>query len=361
MTIKRWQRTMRRWGTRSLGFGAAMTLVACTTPISYPELRQTAAVTGCWPMGYATPNPVTATPQSTTLPSLARPTTTSVPRCTPIPGAPTLAPYPTTVPTLVPYPTQQPIVVNGGNDLTTALELPRLQHVDVAVHPSEGWAAVASVWPDTAGSRHIFVRVFNPQARAWGTARQVNPPPAEKGVGCTAASRLVSRATARSMSPGVVATPKDSPSGMPAAQTMARPGAVPSRSAMAVTVSNRSRRRCATMCSCWLPAHRVVVQMPIPACSSSVQMARGCRSCASVFKANRVRSSSAATATDARAIILAVDIDRSGCCFPDREATGWRRRLGNASVYASATARPLRSQRQLLPAAWPCLPTPEWR
>lgn len=183
MTIKRWQRTMRRWGTRSLGFGAAMTLVACTTPISYPELRQTAAVTGCWPMGYATPNPVTATPQSTTLPSLARPTTTSVPRCTPIPGAPTLRPYPTTVPTLVPYPTQQPIVVNGGNDLTTALELPRLQHVDIAVHPSEGWAAVASVWPDTAGSRHIFVRVFNPQARAWGTARQVNPPPAEKGSG----------------------------------------------------------------------------------------------------------------------------------------------------------------------------------
>jgi hypothetical protein len=83
----------------------------------------------------------------------------------------------------MPYPTQQPIVVNGGNELTTALELPRLQHVDVAVHPSEGWAAIASVWPDTSGSRHIFVRVFDPRARAWGMARQVNPPPSERGSG----------------------------------------------------------------------------------------------------------------------------------------------------------------------------------
>ncbi len=165
-------------------------LTGCSTPamqLTYVDLQATAVVSGCWPGNHPTPNPITVTPISpTSTPGGTQtplPTTTPYPRCTPAPGAPTLAPYPTQVPTPVPYPTQHPIIVNGGDELTTALEMPRLHHVDVAVHPSEGWAAVASVWPDDEPSRRVFVRVFDPEARAWGIARQVNPPPAEAGNG----------------------------------------------------------------------------------------------------------------------------------------------------------------------------------
>ncbi|MDQ5853494.1 MAG: glycoside hydrolase, partial [Chloroflexota bacterium] len=173
----------------------AVLLAGCTRPVhlTYIDLRATAAVAGCWPGNYPTPNPVTATPHPRppspveTPPPL--PTTTAFPRCTPVPGAPALAPYPTAVSTPVLYPTQRPIIINGGNERVTALELPFLHHVEVAVHPSAGWAAVASVWPDDqhgsdgGPSRRIFVRVFDPRAKAWGLTQQVNPPPAEDGNG----------------------------------------------------------------------------------------------------------------------------------------------------------------------------------
>jgi hypothetical protein len=165
-------------------------LAGCSAPpiqITYVDLKATAAVTGCWPGNNPTPNPVVVTPNGPTPTTggtlTPLPTTTSYPRCTPVPGAPTLIPYPTSVPTLVPYPTQKPLIVNGGDQLVTALDLPRLHHADVAVHPSEGWAAAASVWPDDEPSRRIFVRVFHPLANAWGIAKQVNPPPAEDGNG----------------------------------------------------------------------------------------------------------------------------------------------------------------------------------
>ncbi len=156
-----------------------------------------AALTGCWPGNYPIPPAMTVTPRypsmtTTVVPGTATParlpTTTPLPRCTPVAVEPTL-PYPTAVPTPVPYPTQRPIIVNGGNALVTALKMPFLHHVDVAVHPSQGWAAVASVWPDDyhgsdgGPSRRIFVRVFNPDAHAWGLTHQVNPPPAEDGNG----------------------------------------------------------------------------------------------------------------------------------------------------------------------------------
>ncbi len=171
-------------------------LVACSRPamqLTYRDLHATAVVTGCWPGNFPTPNPVTGTPRAS-MPTasgtrISLPTTTPLPRCTPMAGAPALAPYPTTAPTPVPHPTQRPIIINGGNALVTALELPTIHHVDVAAHPTEGWAAVASVWTDDyhgsdgGPSRRIFVRVFNPGANAWGVARQVNPPPAENGNG----------------------------------------------------------------------------------------------------------------------------------------------------------------------------------
>ena len=149
-------RTFSRLRPRQLVILLAVALLAgCSTPaaqLPYRDLRATAVVTGCWPGNDPTPNPVTVTPRAPTSmvggAQTPLPTTTPLPRCTPMPGAPTLAPYPTAVPTPVPYPTQRPIIVNGGNALVTALELPFIHHVDVAAHPSEGWAAVASVWPD---------------------------------------------------------------------------------------------------------------------------------------------------------------------------------------------------------------------
>ena len=158
----------------------AALLAGCTDPelqITYVDRRATAAVAGCWPGNYPTPNPVPVASGS--------PTPTPYPPCPSAPGAPVATPYPTPVP----YPTQHPIIVNAGNDLVTALELPFLHHVDVAVHPSAGWAAVASVWTDDyhgsdgGPSRRIFVRVFSPVANTWSPARQVNPPPTEDGNG----------------------------------------------------------------------------------------------------------------------------------------------------------------------------------
>ncbi|HSH78500.1 MAG TPA: sialidase family protein, partial [Herpetosiphonaceae bacterium] len=154
-------------------------LAACSAPgaqITYRDVRATAVVTGCWPGNYPTPNPVPVA-SGDPMPTPYRPCASA--------GAPVVAPYPTPVP----YPTQHPIIVNAGNDLVTALELPFLHHVDVAVHPSAGWAAVASVWTDDyhgsdgGPSRRIFVRVFSPVANTWSPARQVNPPPTEDGNG----------------------------------------------------------------------------------------------------------------------------------------------------------------------------------
>ncbi|MDQ5850611.1 MAG: hypothetical protein M3380_00810, partial [Chloroflexota bacterium] len=85
-------------------------LAGCSGPplqITYVDLQATAAVTGCGPGNYPTPNPIvvvprepTATPGGTTTPL---PTTTPYPRYTPVPGEPALVPYPTQVPTPVPY------------------------------------------------------------------------------------------------------------------------------------------------------------------------------------------------------------------------------------------------------------------
>src|SRR5919199_242459 len=149
----------------------AALLAACATPalqLSSRDPRTTVVGAGCWPGSQILPHLITVTPHdSAIIPD---------PGCTP-------------VPTLGPYPTQEPIIGYGGSQLMTALELPFLQQVEVAVHPSQGWAAVASVWTDDQNgsdggpSRRIFVRVFSPRAHAWGLTQQVNPPPAEDGDG----------------------------------------------------------------------------------------------------------------------------------------------------------------------------------
>src|SRR5688500_6625413 len=86
---------------------AILLLPACrTAPLAHTDLRATAIVTGCWPGNYPTSNPITVTPDRPGLADIAAPlpTTTAYPRCTPVPGAPTLAPIPTSIPTPVPYP-----------------------------------------------------------------------------------------------------------------------------------------------------------------------------------------------------------------------------------------------------------------
>jgi len=158
----------------------ASVLAACAPPPpTYADLKATAVHSGCWPGNYPTPPASTITPipelsrggpQRTTTATVtqrvgdptrtalptetpqatrtALPTTTPYPRCTPLPGEPTLVPYPTRIPRPATMPTQKPIIVEGGSDVRTLLELPVLHHADIAVHPSEGWAAAASVWPE---------------------------------------------------------------------------------------------------------------------------------------------------------------------------------------------------------------------
>ena len=47
--------------------------------------------------------------------------------------------------------------------------------IDLAVHPSEGWPAVASVvWSGNADPERVFVSVYNPLTNGWSSARQVD-------------------------------------------------------------------------------------------------------------------------------------------------------------------------------------------
>jgi hypothetical protein len=101
--------------------------------------------------------------------------------CAPPAQGPAPAATPVGLPTPVAYPTREARPIQGGSDTRTLLHLPGiLHHVDVAVHPSQGWPAVVSVqtWKDgDANHRRIFARVYHPAAKTWGDARQVNLPP----------------------------------------------------------------------------------------------------------------------------------------------------------------------------------------
>lgn len=167
-------------------------LTSCASAPTYADLKATAASSGCWPGNAPTPPAVTVTPArpgptSTVLPGTPTatqfPTTTPYPRCTPVPGAPTLVPWPTALPTPVPHPTLEPEPILGGSDMRTLMQLPGIvHHLDIAVHPSQGWPAVITTqhgWQgwDDADHRRIYVQVYNPRAKMWGQAQQVNLPP----------------------------------------------------------------------------------------------------------------------------------------------------------------------------------------
>ncbi len=165
-------------------------LAACTLVPSYPEVQQTAQAGGCWPNrpAYPTPPPVTVTPPvpltptpigfrwPTGVPTPTRlPTTTPYPRCPPAPGE-DLAPWPTPVPPQPPYPTMADTRAGGSSGQKNTLQLPEVVlTIDVAAHPTEGWAAVAAaVWSGSDNPERAFVSVLHPTTRTWTPAHQVD-------------------------------------------------------------------------------------------------------------------------------------------------------------------------------------------
>jgi hypothetical protein len=85
-----------------------------------------------------------------------------------------------------PAPTPAPWRWGGGSDQQTALRLPNeLLSIDLAVHPSESWPAVAATtWGGPTTNPHsALVRVFNPTTARWGPALQVDVGPSSLGRG----------------------------------------------------------------------------------------------------------------------------------------------------------------------------------
>lgn len=165
-------------------------LAGCGIVVSYADVQRTAVAGGCWPNrpAYPTPPLVTVTPAvpltptplgfrwPTGVPTPTRlPTTTPFPRCPAAPGE-TLVPWPTPVPVEPPYPTMVETRAGGGSGQKTTLQLPEVVlNVDVATHPTEGWAAVAAaVWSGNDNPERAFVSVLSPTTRTWTPAHQVD-------------------------------------------------------------------------------------------------------------------------------------------------------------------------------------------
>jgi hypothetical protein len=84
---------------------------------------------------------------------------------------------PSPVPAPPAYPTMEPKRWLGGSDPHATFQLPGVTFdVRVAVHPTQGWPAVAVLQRFNEGSDPIqaFVRVLNPQSGQWGAAQQVD-------------------------------------------------------------------------------------------------------------------------------------------------------------------------------------------
>jgi hypothetical protein len=91
-------------------------------------------------------------------------------------GEPTLAPWPTPIPTEPPHPTRPVVLEQAESDPRTVMRLPGvILSLDMAVHPTEGWPAIATVrWPFPGqDAREVYVSVFNP-AGGWGASRSID-------------------------------------------------------------------------------------------------------------------------------------------------------------------------------------------
>jgi hypothetical protein len=84
---------------------------------------------------------------------------------------------PTPIPAPPAYPTMEPKRWLGGSDPHATFQLPGTTFdVRVAVHPTQGWPAVAVLQRFNEGSDPIqaFVRVLNPHTGQWSAAQQVD-------------------------------------------------------------------------------------------------------------------------------------------------------------------------------------------
>lgn len=183
----KWGHTQHKHSRSCLGLLAILLLAGCGPALTYADIQATAQITGCWLDSYPTPRAVTVTPSGAlatlplgtilpgTTPTATLPTTTPYPRCPAQPGT-TQVPWPTPIPNPPPYPTMEPRHWQGGSDAQTTLFLPNtVLTTDLAVHPTEGWPAVASVvWSGTDDPTRVMVSVYQPQAGAWSPARQVD-------------------------------------------------------------------------------------------------------------------------------------------------------------------------------------------
>jgi hypothetical protein len=168
--------------TRLLVLLTLLLLVGCTPTLTYTDAQATAQAGGCWPDYLPTPPLVTVTPTTPQASSAALPTATPFARCPPRPGA-TAVIWPTPVPPPPAYPTLAARPWQTGSGQNTTLHLPSaVLALDLAVHPTEGWPAVGSVvWSGTNEPERVMLSVYNPQARRWSVARQVDLGPAQMG------------------------------------------------------------------------------------------------------------------------------------------------------------------------------------
>ena len=82
------------------------------------------------------------------------------------------------------FPTQLPRIELGGSDQVMTMRLPgKIDALDLAVHPISGWPAVIAWqhWSLSTDGVAAFARIYNPKARRWGPALQVDLGPTGNG------------------------------------------------------------------------------------------------------------------------------------------------------------------------------------
>lgn len=162
--------------------GVLFLFAGCARLPTYVEAQATARAGGCWPDYLPTPPLVTMTPAGTVVPGTPQPTATPLTICPPRPGRTAVA-WPTPVPPPPAFPTQagHPWQTGGGQETTLLLPSAVLA-LDLAVHPTAGWPAVAAtVWAGTDDPDRVMVSVYNPESARWSIARQVDLGPAQIG------------------------------------------------------------------------------------------------------------------------------------------------------------------------------------
>lgn len=166
-----------------------LTLASCSTPTP-AQLAATAQVLGCYPYGFIQEPTKTLPPAST--PGIGTPTatatTTPAPTwtsCTPAPQVPTVTPTLTWTPTPWTRPTQLPAIQRSTPPVNLSNQPGYDTDAAIAVHPTEGWAAVVWVnWlAEFENEATVLVKVQGRENRTWSVARGVNTGPVYKNRG----------------------------------------------------------------------------------------------------------------------------------------------------------------------------------